>query len=94
MKSVPTVCGRGMSTSDIQANLELVGKPGSPLALGYWCPFGSRVEAELTMTDSPATSHFGRLRHLPLVSLIHSHCDGGASGGATGPDDFPGTNAG
>jgi len=44
----PTVCGRGMSTTDVQSNLDLVGKPGSPLAVVYWCPLGSRVAAELT----------------------------------------------
>lgn len=44
----PTICGRGMSTSDIEQNLQLVGKPGSPLAAGWWCPLGSHVQAELT----------------------------------------------
>lgn len=42
-----TTCGRAMLTSDVQANLDLVGKPGSPLATGYWCPWGSKVVAEL-----------------------------------------------
>jgi hypothetical protein len=42
-----TTCGRGFNTSDIQANLNLVGKPGSPLAAGFWCPLGSKVVAEL-----------------------------------------------
>jgi hypothetical protein len=44
----PTICGRGMSTSDVERNLQLVGKPGSPLAAGLWCPLGSHVQAELT----------------------------------------------
>jgi hypothetical protein len=43
-----TTCGRHMNTSDIQANLDLVGKPGSPLAAGFWCPLGSRVTAEVS----------------------------------------------
>jgi hypothetical protein len=43
----PTTCARGMSTHDVQMNLGLVGKPGSPLAAGYWCPLGSSVKAEL-----------------------------------------------
>ena len=47
-KFAPTTCGRRWSTADVEANLDLVGKPGSPLALGYWCPLGSRVSTEIT----------------------------------------------
>ncbi|SRR6266478_747836 len=43
-----TTCGRHLNTSEIQADLDLVGKPGSPLALGFWCPLGSRITAEVS----------------------------------------------
>lgn len=46
-----TTCLRGAATSEIEANIQKIGTPDySPL--GFWCPLGSRVAAEISANEA------------------------------------------